>query len=162
MVYFSQYKTGRWLLARVSIEGGEPEDVTDAAGELWSVSPDGKRLAYSFFDEKSGGWQIAVRALEANDPIVYFDVAAFDVLIWTPDGRSLIYKDAARHDPNPALWRQPLNGDKPQPFMAATPETNYWVDWSSDGKHLAFVRGKEVMNMVMLTRNQGVAQLNLR
>ena len=66
---------------------------------------------------------------------------------------------ANSHDSNPALWRQPLNGEKPQLFIAATPETNYWVDWSIDGKHLAFVRGQEVMNMVMLTRSDRVAQL---
>jgi Tol biopolymer transport system component len=160
-VYFGHYKIGRWVLERVSIDGGEPEDVPDVAGELWSISPDGKRVAYSFFDQKLKRWQVAVRALDGNASVIQFDVAAFDILTWTPDGKSLIYKDAAHHD-HAELWRQPINGDKAQLFMAAAPETNYSLDWSRDGKQLAFVRGREVMNMVMLTRSDRVAQLARR
>jgi Tol biopolymer transport system component/DNA-binding winged helix-turn-helix (wHTH) protein len=160
VVYFSQYKLGKWVIERVSTEGGAPEQVSDVAADLWSISPDGKRLAYSFFDEKLGRWQIAVRALEGNDSTIQLDVAAYDVLTWTPDGNSLIYKDATSPDLSPPLWRQPLNGDKPQPFIAATPETSYWLDWSTDGKQIAFVRGREVINMVMLTRSDRVAKLS--
>jgi DNA-binding winged helix-turn-helix (wHTH) protein/Tol biopolymer transport system component len=160
VVYFSQYKIGKWVIERISTEGGEPEQVSDVSVDLWSISPDGKRVAYSFFDEKLGRWQIAVRALEGNDSIVQLDVAAYDLLTWTPDSNSLIYKDATSPELSPPLWRQPLNGDKPQPFIAATPETNYWLDWSSDRKQLAFVRGREVINMVMLTRSDRVAKLS--
>ena len=158
-VYFSHYKMDRWVLERVSIDGGEAEQVSDAAGDLWSLSPDGKSVAYSCYDQKLKRWQVAVRALAGNEAVIQFDIAVFDVLTWTPDGKSLIYKDATRHEHDYALWRQPLNGDKPQLFMAATPETIYSVDWSNDGKQLAFVRGNEVMNMVMLTRSDRVAQL---
>jgi Tol biopolymer transport system component len=159
MIYFSQYKTGRWVLARMSIDGGEPEQVADVEADLWDLSPDGKKVAYSFFDEKLGRWRIAARSLEGNDAVTYFDTATYDVLLWTPDGQSLIYKDAANAGLDPSLWRQPLSGEKPQRFVLPTSEINYRADWSNDGQHIGFVRGREVMNIVMLTRLQsgGVA-----
>lgn len=152
MIYFSQFKTNKWTVSRVSIDGGEPEPVEDKAADLWDISPDGNSLAYSFFDEKVGRWQVAVRPLESNEPIRTFDVAPFDVLSWTPDGTGLIYKEATGPNPKTTLWRQPVTGGKPQPFVGVSPETIYSVTWSPDGEKLAFIRGREVMNIVMLKR----------
>ena len=152
MIYFSQYKAGKWTLARVSIDGGEAQEVESAAADLWDISPDGKGLAYSFFEEKSGRWQVAVRPLESSEPIRTFDIAPLDVLSWTPDGTGLIYKQATGPNPKMTLWRQAVTGGKPQPFIGVTPETIYSVTWSPDGEKLAFIRGKEVMNIVMLKR----------
>jgi len=144
----------RLELVRVSIDGGEPQPVGDITAELWDTSPDGKSLAYSFYDEELGRWRIAVRPVEGEGPITTFDDAPIDVLLWMPDGRSLIYKDR-NQDPSTALWRQPLSGEKPQRFIDFSPETSYGAAWSNDGQHLAFVRGKVVMNILMLTRLQG-------
>lgn len=152
MVYFSQYKTGKWTLARVSIDGGEAQEVESAAADLWDISPDGKSLAYAFFADKVGRWQTAVRPLESDEPIRTFDVAPLDVLVWTPDGTGLIYKEATGPNPKTTLWRQPVSGGKPQSFVGVSPETIYSANWSPDGEKLALIRGKEVINIVILKR----------
>ena len=151
-VYFSQYTAGKWRVARTSIDGGEPEPVAVEASDLWDLSPDGKSLAYSFFDEKTGRWQVAVRPLESNEQIRTFDFAPLDVLVWTPDGAGLVYKLSTGPNPKTTLWRQPVAGGKSQPFAGVSPETIYSANWSPGGEKLAFIRGREVTNIVILKR----------
>ncbi len=153
MVYFSQYRTGAWVVARVSIDGGEPELVAKDAADLWDISPDGKRLAYSFFDGNIGRWRVAVRSIEGDGLITTFEFAPSDVLVWTADGTGLIYKDGDEPEPRTTLWRQSLTGAKPQHFLSSTPDTIYWANWSTDGEHIALIRGKLVTSIVMLMRS---------
>jgi len=55
---------------------------------------------------------------------------------------------------------QPLSGAAPHRLTSSEPDKVYWADWSRDGKHLALVRGRQVSNIVMLTRIQRPGRLS--
>jgi len=140
---------------KVSIDGGEATQVTNVQTDLWAISPDGKLLAYSFFDTATGRQRVAIQPLAAelfdNSSTSYFDIFANDILKWTPDNTGLIYKqNEPRQNADSLLWLQPVAGGKPQRLFNWPDEVSYWADWSFGGDHLALIRGHTVSNVVML------------
>ena len=65
---------------------------------------------------------------------------------WTPDGRSLTYRDWAN-----GIWIQSLDGGSPQRLKGLPSEKLYAFDWSPDGRSLAFTRGVESRDVVMIS-----------
>jgi hypothetical protein len=52
-----------------------------------------------------------------------------------------------------AIYSLPIDGGGlPQKIIRNPPENFYWADLSDEGKHLAWVQGKIVSNVVLLTR----------
>lgn len=77
------------------------------------------------------------------------------VLRWTPDGKSLFYKDSELHgdQSDSVLWQQPIDGGPPHPLIGWSDQINYAAAWSRDGHDIAVVRGQPVSNMVMLKQS---------
>jgi len=138
-VYYTTDVHGQWKVGKVPITGGEEVLVEDSPVELWAISPDGKMLAYSFFDESRRNTRIAVRRLDASEPFRYFETSPGIGLQWTRDGRALTYVQPTSGDAN--IWLQPLDGTSPRPLTAlSSDERIATYAWSPDGKILAFTR----------------------
>ena len=65
---------------------------------------------------------------------------------WTSDGKALTYRDWAN-----GIWIQYLDGGSPQRLKGLPTEKLYAYDWSPDGKYLAFTRGVESRDVVMIS-----------
>jgi hypothetical protein len=143
------------MAARGNInQSGYINAVTDVSPGLWDVSPDGKTTAYSFSDKTQNRTRVAVQSLEAKNKIKYLDITRRGFLLFCSDSKSLLTKpiqDIAS-DWLSAIYSFPIaGGGLPQKIIRNSPENFYWADLSDEGKHLVWVQGKIVSNVVLLT-----------
>jgi len=133
---------------KISIEGGEAERVAKAY-HVWSpaVSPDGKLIAYQFYDEGSAKpWKVGVMSAETGETLKTFDVFCFRHLtVWTADSKSLIYIGEQTN-----LWQLPIEGGKPYRLTNfVNGQTNFFAV-SPDFKQFVLSRGNPSSETVML------------
>ena len=120
------------------------------------MSPDGKSIAYGFYDKQKNKWNVAIRNLADNTVQKTFDVSAATLLRWTTDGKGLIYNisDVSREGGN--LWLQPIDGTTtttsfaPKLYLDAKPQKIYTANFSLDGKKLFYMRGMTTSSMVLI------------
>ena len=151
MVYRA-WSDGIGTVWKVPIDGGEPVRLTDKPSAWPVVSPDGKLISCSYFDEQeSPNWQLAVIPFEGGRPVKTFELpltaTLWNSLRWAPDGSALDYRDTRG-----GVWRQPLAGGAPEKLPGFETELIHNFIWSRDGKQLAFARGTAV-NDIILIRN---------
>jgi Tol biopolymer transport system component/DNA-binding winged helix-turn-helix (wHTH) protein len=134
-------------ICRLSIEGGEPVQLAPGAGSRPELSPDGKYIA--FFEPSSSALvRLAVMSSSGGSPIKTFDVpnTMFATEIsWTPDGKALLYRDGFL-----GVWRQQLDGNKPELAKGFEDKLLYQLAWSPDGKNLAYSTGAKGQEIVLL------------
>jgi Tol biopolymer transport system component len=138
-VYYTADVLGEWQVWKVPMNGGEEQVVETAPVRTWAISPDGKMLAYSFFDEQNKKMRVAVRWLNSPEPFRYFDISSTIKLEWTRDGRALTYIEFESGNKN--VWLQPLEGGAARPLTALG--ADQWIvsyALSPDGKMLAYTR----------------------
>jgi Tol biopolymer transport system component len=93
------------------VEGVAHVRVLDTTAALFGFSPDGKWLAYSYFDPQAKPQMgVAVAPTEGGPPVKQFDIFSERLTRWTPDGRGLAYIDQRHQN----VWVQPIDGDPPR------------------------------------------------
>lgn len=149
IVYVAEQE-GAPTLWRMSIDGGQPAQLTYNASSAPQISPDGKQIAYL---ESAGSMPVhltvipfwgsetaKVLSLPLRQP-----ANLAKRMRWSPDGKSLIYKDSVS-----GLWRQRLDADKPEPVRGFEDLQIYQLAWSLDGKTLAYTRGANMQEILLL------------
>jgi Tol biopolymer transport system component/DNA-binding winged helix-turn-helix (wHTH) protein len=148
MIVFTHESEGTSSAWHVSIEGGEATKITDAECYNARVSPDGNLIACGYQSE--GKTKLAIVPMTGGAPPKLFDVPPthnFDGSIrWTRDGRFICYRDWAN-----GLWSQAIEGGAPKLLKGLPEEKLYQYDWSPNGKQLAFVRGRSLRDVVLIT-----------
>ncbi len=150
------------LMWKVSIEGGDSLQLSDNSARSHAVSPDGKLIAGSSFDDQltTNRFRMAVFPFEGGPPAKLFDVwlspfsrlrsfESLDTMRWTPDGRALTYIDTQGGVSN--IWSQPLDGRKPVQLTNFKTGRIFNFDWSRDGKWLALARGSVTSDVVLIS-----------
>ena len=148
-VHYTADVKGQWQVWKVAITGGEELLVEDAPVGLWSISPNGEMLAYSFFDAQQRKTRVAVRRFDSREPFRYFDISPEIKLQWTRDGRALTFVQPLSGGGN--IWLQPLDGQPARPLTALT--SDQWIanyDWSPDGETLALTRANTTFDAALL------------
>ena len=153
-IVYEASRDGLRTIWRVSVEGGEPKRLADRPAAWARISPDGKLIACQYeTDVEPRRTQLAVIPIEGGQPLKLFDVprlANFNYGIrWTPDGKAVTYRDWAN-----GIWRQSLDGGKPERLNGLPEEKLYAYAWSRDGKQFAFVRGSEIRDVILLQDNK--------
>jgi Tol biopolymer transport system component/DNA-binding winged helix-turn-helix (wHTH) protein len=140
-------------LVQIPVDGGEITSITDVMPFDWGISADGRRVAYSFSDASRNRTRVAVQSIEDKSDISYLEITPRDFLIFTPDGQSLLTKPPVGvPDSVATVYSYPIAGGEPKKVVSNPPENFYWADLSADGKQIAWVQGKLVSNVVLLTR----------
>ena len=144
--------TTDFTLWKVSLDGGEPIQLTKTYAREPVPSPDGRLIAYNFRDTQAAQqWKIVVIPASGGTPHRIFDRHRADYqtfeLNWTPDGRALTYEASQRGVSN--IWSQPLAGGPPRQLTNFTADYIYGFAWASDGRHLALVRGAWDRDLVL-------------
>jgi Tol biopolymer transport system component/DNA-binding winged helix-turn-helix (wHTH) protein len=149
IVYVSEQE-GSPTLRRISIDGGQPAQLTYNASSGPQISPDGKQIAYL---ESSSSMPLHLTVIPfwgSENPKVFSlplrqPTNLAKRMRWSPDGKSIIYKDSGA-----GLWRQRLDTDKPEPVRGFEDLQIYQLAWSLDGKTLAYTRGANMQEIVLL------------
>lgn len=158
-VYPTCSPDGKWIvyqqgllnpkLFKVSIEGGEPVQLTDFRAKWAAVSRDGSRIAFLFMAD--GIWQIGVISMEGGALLHKFTAPANlteNTLYWSPDNQSLYYIGVEGSVGN--IWRAPLDGT---PAKRVTNFNSHLIadfSLSPDGKQFVVTRTASTSDVVLI------------
>jgi Tol biopolymer transport system component len=156
-IAFTAIGTQHWTtLWRTASTGGETRELSD---KLWTrpvISPDGQWIA-GFYSARQLGTQkfpdsIAVISSNGKQLRMVIPIPSSVSLDagprWSPDGRELTYINHGKDGDN--IWSQPVDGSTARQVTQFTGLTLFNFDWSADGKDLAFSRGIEARNVVLV------------
>ena len=141
-------------LWQAPIDGGAHMQLIERAARDPVISPDGKLVACLYVDEQTSlPSRLAVMSFAGKSPVNVFDLSPdFDLISpirWTSDGRALTYIDT--RDGTSNIWRQPLTGGPPQQMTDFKAERILFFAWSRGARYLAYARGDEVNDVVMIS-----------
>jgi len=143
---------GKRALHRVSIDGGDSEQLTDYSSVCPSISPDGRWISCYYRLEAKAPWKLAIIPFDGGLPVQTFEVPQnvnFTSLVrWTPDGRALAYSTSRDGISN--IWIQPLDGSPPRQLTDFKSDQIFWFDWSPDGRQLGVSRGAVTSDVVLI------------
>ncbi len=166
---FSISSDGKWVvynpfvggISKVSIDGDEPIEII-AKGTLRypQMSPDGTLLAYLSTDERTHHPRIVVVKFADASPVKTIDLpvtsgtSLYETLFyhgfhWSPDGRALVYINTLGGVSN--LWSQPFDGGKPVQITNFKSDRIINFAYSRDGRQIAFSRGNQTSDAVMIS-----------
>jgi DNA-binding winged helix-turn-helix (wHTH) protein/Tol biopolymer transport system component len=146
-VFFTVRKEATSAVYKVSINGDHPEKVIDNAS--WpAITPDGRFIAYSVgAPTETADRRIGISRVTGGAPVKTFALPATDILYnrlrWSPDGRSIIYKDLVA-----GLWRQPIDGGAPARIPAFDGFRVYHFAFAPDGK-VVFSGGNPIREIII-------------
>ncbi len=148
-IVYASWLGGKPNIWKISIDGGEPIQLTDKYSKSPVVSPDGKMFACSYWDEQyDSKFVIAVFPLEGGAPVKAFDLPTATVR-WAADNRALTYIDTQNSASN--IWSQPLAGGAPRQLTNWKSDRIFNFAWSRDGKQLALSRGVVTNDVVLIS-----------
>ena len=112
------------------------------------ISPDGKWIAVSTWDDETKNWAIDIIPFEGGTPRQRMDIPGSDEFRWAPDGLSLTVDvfDAGAEN----LFAYPLDGGERRQL---THFDAPWIGafaWSPDGKQIVMARGTTETDVVLL------------
>jgi Tol biopolymer transport system component len=144
---------------KIPATGGTPVQLARDAGCFPSISPDGKLVAYGFFDNGAAySFRTAIISMSGGSPLQTLELPQHSEwrfkreVKWTPDGQALTYSDTKDGVAN--LWRMPIRGGSPQQITHFKSEQIFSFAWSRDGRQLAVVRGARVRDAVEIRFNR--------
>lgn len=157
-VVYTSSDSGRQELWKVNIEGGKPTPLTSKYSYNPSLSPDGKLIAYSFWDTetKPERWGREIISIETGHKIRDFDIPSSAIwsdgaasFQWIPDSKALTYIDSREGVGN--IWSIPLDGSPSKALSNFKSDYIFSFAWSPDGKRFACSRGTASSDVVLIT-----------
>lgn len=145
-------------LAKMPIEGGPAEAVTTTHAIYPSLSPDGKMVAYFYMDTAArpkGEWRIAIMSIDEKTLVrsyVMPDHLIGRVVRWTPDSKAIVYAKSNGSVGN--LWRQSIDDSPPVQLTHFEKETIADFAWSGSGRLIAFTRGLETRDIILMSNGK--------
>ncbi|MBA2379906.1 MAG: protein kinase, partial [Blastocatellia bacterium] len=138
---------------KVSIDGGEPTQLTTTESGRPRISPDGRTIACHWgFAKTDSRTTLALIPFEGGEVIQKLDlprVLRSRTYRWTADGKAFLYVDGKEKIEN--LWRQPLDLSPAKQLTRFTSDRIYRFDVSGVGDELVMSRGKETSDVVMIS-----------
>ena len=145
----------RVALWKVSIEGGEPTQISPEGAVSPAISPDGKTIAVVL---RQGGMRnrIMLIPFDGNGEVT----KAFDTVLesipgtnrqklqWTADGRAIYH--IAYNNGVSNIWQQPIDGSPPVQVTDFKDCRIFNFAFSADGSQLALSRGTYNSDVVLI------------
>ncbi len=147
-------------LFRDSTEFNAPVKVSNKPIQQYAVAPDGKSLAYIYWDENKRGYGMETQSIETGaiktftlpeTAVQKYSEAQF-VLHFTADGKNLSFINDENGFAN--VWLLPLNGDKPRRLTNFNDNFIFSFAWSNDGKNLAVSRGTLTSDAILFKQTE--------
>jgi serine/threonine-protein kinase len=153
-IYFSSPRGGGLNFWRIAVSAAgtsasAPQQLTTGAGDDLepSVSPDGKRVAFSISRIEADIWRLPLdpasgRPTGNPEPVVA-TTRVESRGAWAPDGVSIAFNSDRLGDMN--LWLHPLDGG-PDRQLTKGPGGDYQPNWSPNGATIAFFSARSGQN----------------
>ncbi|HEV8118959.1 MAG TPA: winged helix-turn-helix domain-containing protein [Thermoanaerobaculia bacterium] len=149
-VIYRAMLSGIGYVCRVPIDGGEPVKVVDKPAAAPVVSPDGSLIAVIYRLPPNPANTLAVVSSIGGEPRVIRELPAYNGRFrWTPDGRELAW--TGRYEGIGGVSIQPLDGSPSRVLTRWGADPVFFFDWSRDGKWLAFSKGANTSDVVLIT-----------
>ena len=152
---FSSWRSGALALWRMTLAGEPAARLTSGPAARPALSPDGARIAGSWFDGAAPepAWRLAVLPASGGEPLEVLPLSHQTVntvsgLWWTPDGRAVVYADTPHGVSN--VWRQPLGGGRPRQLTRFESGQIFALALSRDGRRVAVARGTVEGDVVLV------------
>ena len=145
-VFYGSTNSGRFTVRKILLTGGTPVKVNDSIWASATPSPDGKLLAVTSYEEKTG-WGQNVVQLEGGEPIKVAQLNSTR-LQWTPDSKSIVYINSENGVSN--LWNQPIKGGSPRQITNYTTGLIFDFAISRNGKDLILARGSVSSDVILI------------
>jgi Tol biopolymer transport system component/DNA-binding winged helix-turn-helix (wHTH) protein len=144
-VYYGARRQGKLSLWKIPIFGGEPA-VVELRSERAAISPDGRLLAYSYFDEQLKRMRVAVRPLSGGAPLKIFNAEiGYETIRWMRDSSGFAYLKGKNK-----IILQPLTENEPRLLLTATDDWIFSFDFSRDGQLVAYLSGRFTNDLVLI------------
>ncbi len=149
-VFYGSAVSGRFGVWKIPLSGGTSVKVNDAIWANAVPSPDGKFLAITSFDEKTG-WGESVVPVEGGEPVKVAQLNGTK-LQWMPDSKSIVYIDSKDGVSN--LWSQLVKGGPRRQVTNFTTGLIFDFAISRDGKQLILARGSVNSDVILINNVQ--------
>lgn len=152
--YLSQNEKGLQIMKN-SADGKQETRILQKDASRFALSPDGKKIAYAFWDSEKQSYGKEIFSLETGKAATFElpDSAVQKIgetpisLRWTADSKNLTFVNDEEGFSN--IWLLPLSGEKPKPITSFKEDYVVSFAWSRDGKTLAVARGKAMSDAVL-------------
>lgn len=153
VIFHSSSDRGMW---KMHTDGSGQVRLNEKYTYTPSVSFDGTRVAFSFWDDDAKPEQLRqaiydlVNERQTILPSVPKTAVRQDsnvILKWSPDGKSYAYVDDRDGVSN--IWRQPIAGGPPEQITNFNDSFIFSFDWASDGR-IAAARGSFAFDVVLI------------
>ncbi len=136
LVYKTSTDTGSTQLVWLDRQGKSAGAVGDASAQFASVSisPDGKRVLESRFDQTLVLWQVDLTT-SANTRFTFGSAYATGGA-WSPDASQILFASSPRGVFD--LYQKPANGAHEGELLLHTDESKVATDWSRDGRFVLY------------------------
>jgi Tol biopolymer transport system component len=145
-VAYTSLGTIRPTIWKVSIDGGEPIELTHKVSSQPVFSPDGRFVAYLYPDAPdplAPANHIAIISAEGGEALSNFTFqppgTIQTTLQWSADGKSLLYTANTNNVTN--IWSQAVDGGTPKQITDFKDSFMTGFAWTRDGKQLICTRG---------------------
>jgi len=138
-------------LLKVPLKGGKPFEVNNHPCRAIDISSDGEQIA-CVYRSPTHSWKLAIIPFSGGrtTKLLDLDPKAVDWPIgWTPDGQAVAFEAERGGVLN--IWVQPVGGGPPHQLTHFTSDEIQTFAWSPDGHYLAFSRGTDIRDAVMIT-----------
>lgn len=150
-VYFFWKLNDKRTLGKVSINGGPVNELPRYNDSAWALSPDGTRVAHSFWDSTAGRIKVKVDWLDGSKPPSFVDAAPLFLLKWRHDGKALFIKERQHSDRSTSVVREfDIETGASKDFISTVPDIIYDFSIAPDHKRIAVIRGRLISDAVML------------
>lgn len=153
-IIFSTFGNEKQELVRLSMKD-EKETVLTSHRYIYgaSISPDGKQIAYVYLEHEFD--QDLILNIISSDggpatKTIHLEKDAYTAnrMHWTPDGTGIAYLHFEKGTSN--IHIQPIDGSSPLPLTNFKDENITNFSWSLDGKQIAYSRGKDNYDIVLI------------
>ncbi|HSE19634.1 MAG TPA: winged helix-turn-helix domain-containing protein [Pyrinomonadaceae bacterium] len=140
--------TDNWHLWKVSVEGGEPSQLTDFVASAPEVSPDGKMIACIGRNESKR--RLLILPVDGGPVVKEMDFFGWVSRIqWVNDGQAVIY--AGERKGRRVMIKQWLNGGVSEEPLNLDTDELFDFGYSADGRSFALNRGAWLNDLVLIS-----------